>query len=449
MPVRSISVLALVAGCGGVLRSQDQDSYRVQLDALRRAAPARSTADEALFADAKVLDRAALIGAVLARNPDIESARQGWRAAIAVVPAATALDDPMLTYEVAPLSVVGDAPFGQRIELSQRLRFPGKRRLAGQLALADAEAARGDYEAMRLATAATASELFDDYYLADRSIEVNDHHRELVARMKQSAEAQYSVGHGAALDSLAAEVELGHLEHERVMLATARAAVVAQINGLLHRDPDQPLPSPPTELPLPAEPDPTADLEATAIADRPEAAAAHARARAGKAAIALARRAYYPDVELSASYDSMWDLPAHRWMIGVTIELPVQRGRRRAEVATAEARAAQADADVDRVGDDLRVEVTRARRALMEGFHVARLYDQRLLPAARDQVDAALAGYTGGKNDFSAVISAEKELRGIELESYRARAELWRRVTALERALGRRPGPEADRRGPR
>jgi outer membrane protein TolC len=67
------------------------------------------------------------------------------------------------------------------------------------------------------------------------------------------------------------------------------------------------------------------------------------------------------------------------------------------------------------------------------------LYDERLLPAARAQVDAALAGFTSGTNDFPAVVSAERGLRDIELAAYRARAEAWRRQAAIDRAVGRLP----------
>ena len=49
---------------------------------------------------------------------------------------------------------------------------------------------------------------------------------------------------------------------------------------------------------------------------------------------------------------------------------------------------------------------------------------ERLLPTARAQVDAALAGFTTGQNDFPAVIGAERGLRDIELAAFRAHDSL-------------------------
>ena len=59
---------------------------------------------------------------------------------------------------------------------------------------------------------------------------------------------------------------------------------------------------------------------------------------------------------------------------------------------------------------------------------------------ARDQVDAARAGFVASRNDFVAVVSAEKNLRSAELEYQVARATFDRRRAELDRALGRVPG---------
>jgi len=432
------ALLALAAGCAAT-----SSRYDTLLGDVRRDERAHAHADAAVaaLAAAPTLDRRALIAAVLAANREVEAMRQAWRAAVAEVPAAGAFDDPMLDYAIAPLSIASsDAPFGQRIELRQKLPFPGKRALAADAATADAEAMRGDYEATRLMVAELASQLYDDAYLNARGVEVNEHHRKLVEQMKKAAELRVASGRASTQDALQAEVELGHLEHERAMLDTERIAIDARLNGLLHRDPAAPLPPAPSELALPPEPPPLATLEQSAVATRPQRDAAEARLHAAEAGVAGARRAYYPDVELMGSYDSMWDLPEHRWMAGIGIEVPLQRGRRAAEVTAANARVAAAKANVERAVDEIRVEVVRAHRELVEALHVAKLYDDRLLPAARAEVDAALAGFTTGANDFPTVISAERELREIQLAAYRTHADAWKRQAALDRAVGRSAG---------
>ncbi len=427
-------------GCSAGVDRRRHDALWAEYRRESRASVAKRDAG-ALFAEAKELDRAALIEAVLARNPDVAAAREGLRAALAEIDQATALDDPMVSYEVAPLSVVGDAPFGQRAEIRQRLPWPGKRRLAGEAALAMAEAEAAEIEMVQLELAQMASEMFDDYYAVARGLAINEAHRVLMGEMKQSAEAQYIAGRAAQQDAIAAEVELAELERERLGLEAERDLVVARINGLLHRDPGAALPPAPTTLELAEAPDGSSeDLQALAVELRPQRGSSRARIRAARAEIAMARREYYPDFELMAGYDSMWDMPEHRWMVGVMVEIPLQRGKRRAAVEQAEAEAAQMTFEDESVVDTIRVEVDRAHRRVVEAKALVELNEKTLVPAARDQLDAARAGFTSAQNDFSAVVDAEENLRSAELELEMARAELSRRQAALSRTVGLVPG---------
>ncbi|HYU16529.1 MAG TPA: TolC family protein [Candidatus Acidoferrum sp.] len=431
----------LLAACGSANLDRRYDRMLAETGRARPLSAIAADDGRALFAGATTLERAAVVEAVLARNPDVEAARQAWRAALAGFPQAAALDDPMLSYSFAPLSIASDARFGQRVELGQMLPFPGKKRLAGEVALAEAEAARGSFEAVRLELALMASNLYDDLYVAARAIDVNRQHQELLAKLKKSAEAQYAAGRAPHQDPLQAEVELVHLERDRVVLETDRDVVIAQLNGLLHRRPEAPLPVPPAELPAPTPPPASAaELQDQALAARPELRAQTARIRGALAGIDAARREYEPDFQLMASYDWMWDTPEHRWMVGVGINVPLELGRRRAAVEQAESRSLATRSENEKLRDQIRVDVASAALRAREGARLVEIVEKRLLPAARDQVDASIAGFVAGQNAFLAVIEAEKNLREVELMRHSARADLDRRLAALDRALGRVPG---------
>ncbi|MBA2541329.1 MAG: TolC family protein, partial [Deltaproteobacteria bacterium] len=89
---------------------------------------------------------------------------------------------------------------------------------------------------------------------------------------------------------------------------------------------------------------------------------------------------------------------------------------------------------------EVRVEVRVAIERLAEARAVLTLYEQRMLPAVRAQVDAALAGFITDRNEFQAVIAAERGLRRVTLEIERARADVYRRIAELDRSIGRIPG---------
>jgi outer membrane protein TolC len=392
---------------------------------------------------APVLDRAAYVQAVLRRNRSLESARQAWRAAIGRTRQQGVLDDPMVNVDIAPLSIGSStARFGWDAMISQHLPWPGKLALDESIARAEADAAKSDFEASRRELALTAALLFDDYFVDVRSIEINAHHVALMRSMQQAATAQYESGHGSAQDPLQAEFELTHMEHDTVILASQRDVTIAQMNELLHREPDAPLPPPPPELSVPPAPD-VSDarrLEAEAVDRRPDIAAARAHARAEQARATRSARESLPDFTVSTQYNSMWDMAEHRWMVGLGVNLPIWTGRRGGMVDEADAMRAPYEADAARMSDAARTQVAVALKRLEESGHVLHLMDQRLLPVARDEVDAARAAFTTSQAPFVAVVDAEKNLRGVELDRQMAVADFDRRRAELDRALGRIPG---------
>ncbi len=393
--------------------------------------------------DGPVLDRATYVRIVLHRNPSIESARQGWRGAVARVRQSGALEDPAVAFEVAPLSIGSSSTrLGYTAMVSQRLPWPGKLSLDEAIAQAEAEATRSDFEATQRDLALTAALLYDEYFVAVRSLEVNVQHVALMRDLKAGALAQFESGRASAQDPLQAEAELTHMEHDAVILASKRDIVIAQMNELLHREPGLPLPPPPKDLTVPEAPDSGSAMRMAddAVTRQPEIGSMRSHAHAEQARAERAGRESYPDLSVSTAYNSMWDTPEHRWMVGVSVNVPIQLGRRAAAVEEANAARARFDSEAARLTDKARTRVTVALKRLEEAAHVLHLYEKRLLPVARDQVDAARAGFIVSRNDFVAVIGAEKNLRSVELDYQMMRASFDERRAELDRALGRIPG---------
>lgn len=402
-------------------------------------APAEGYAQDLSGADG-ALDRESLIEAVLQRNPSLEAARHALTAASEREIQAGALDDPMLMVAVAPLSIGGSERFGARVEARQRLPFAGKRRARTDLARSMTAVGRHELDSLRRELALAASLLYDDYYLVERSLEITRDHIRLLEDMKASAEAQYIVGRAAQQDPLQAEVELTHLMHQEVSLEGDRREIVSRLNQLLRRRPGEELPPPPPDLKIEAIRIPEREhLQALAMEQRPELAGAAARLQAERAEAELARLDFYPDLELMASYDSMWMSTEHQVMAGVGVNLPVWREKRRAAVREAEAETARALSEIARIEDEIAGEVERAWIDVTEMHHILELYSDRLLPAARDQVEAAHSGFTSSRNSFVAVVEAERNLRTVELRYQEAVTTLIGSVARLERAAGFEP----------
>jgi outer membrane protein TolC len=404
-------------------------------------ASARSDDDDP-FARAPQLERETLVQAVLRRNPSLGAAREAWRAMLERYPQETSLDDPSAGFGVAPRSIGSSAVRdGYKGELAQRLPFPGKLSLRGEVALASAEAAGHDYEALRRRLAETASLLFDDYYLVARAIELNDSHVLLLGELREIAMARYAAGEAAQQDPLQAEVEHAHRLHDGAILRSEQRITAARIDALLHRRGEAPLPPPPARLDPPAiEPLEADALVERALRERPELRAADARVRSRRSGVALARREFLPDVTLVGAWEGLMQESQLRPVVGLSIDLPIRIARRRAALAEAQAEHSRATSERAALEDEVRFEVTSAVLRVEESRHVLHLLDNRLLPAARDRVEAARAGFETGRNGFDALIGAERQLRDAELDREAAVADLSRRHAELQRAIGALPG---------
>lgn len=418
------------------------DDVRERVDAASGAADADTRA-AALFSDQAELEREALVAAVLARNPSLDAAREAWRAALAEFPQRTALADPMASYALAPLSIpglAGDVPFGQEAMLAQAFPFPGKLALRGAAALAEADAMRAELEEMRLMLALMASMLHAEYFANARELAVNDEHRALLEAIRGTLRARVEAGEESLQGPLGAELELTALERERVRLLAARDVLVARMNQLLHRRPTEPLPPAPSALPRTERDVATPDaLVDEALKNRPELAAAHARIKAAAAEVDMAKAEYWPDFSVNASYNSMFaDLP-HQFMVGATIDIPIQLGRRDAAVEQAESRRRRDDAELLARIDAVRVDVETERRRLLEALAVLATYDERTLPVAQAAADAAQAGVVTNRRSFLELLDAERALRSAKLERAQAIATVEVARARLDRAVGRAP----------
>ncbi|HEX6900599.1 MAG TPA: TolC family protein [Thermoanaerobaculia bacterium] len=410
--------------------------------------------DDDPFASQPRLDREALVRAVLERNPNLQAAREAWRAAAARPAQVRSLEDPTVSYGIAPLSIGSDVDFGQELEVSQMLPYPGKRRVRSAMAEAEAETAREQYRAARLELATAAALGFDDYYRVHRALEINAEHRRLLDELHEIATARYAAGLVPQQEPLQAEVEAAELMHRDVQLRAERTMVKARLNALLHRRPDAGLPPPPDSLPELPPLGVAGDLEDAAVAARPEIAARAAEIRAREAEVEMARLERKPDFGVMSSYNSMWTDKEHRFMVGASVSLPVRKERLEAARIEAEARLAQARNELAGMEDEIRSQVRESVARITEALHLLELYESRLLPASRDQIRAGRAGYVTGQSEFLSVLEAERTLRRVELGHQEALAALYQRRAELERALGRLPGgltvPESpDEGGPR
>jgi outer membrane protein, heavy metal efflux system len=452
----SLVALGLVLRAPPDLRAQSPTApARRDLPLIRLKVRAACPADQTPLAGLAELTAEATVEQVLARSPTFAQMVAAWQAAEARYPQVTSLDDPMFNRIMAPGSAFSNhVDFAYRLELSQKLPWPGKRQLRGQNARALAAAAGCEVEDVRLRLIESARRAFFDYYLVFRALEVNDETVRRLGEFKHAAEALYRTPPTgrkiSQQDILQADVEIGRQQERRLTLGRMLEVAVARINTLMHLPPDGPLPPPPRQFRAGEELPDVQALRAGALARRPDLHAASARVAAEEAALALAMKEFYPDFDAMLAYDGFWQSPQRSfdWQVGVRMNLPVRRHRLNAAVAEAQARIAQRRAEWDRLSDQARFEVQQAHAKVHESAGVVQLYEGKLLRDADLNVQAARKSYETGLVPAVSVIEAERTRLALRDRYYEAVADYFRRLATLERAAGGSLAPWPPNGGP-
>lgn len=412
------------------------------VDAASEAIPVRAAqevkTDPPQKADELSVD--GLVADVLARNPNLSQMVAAWQAASARYPQVRSLDDPMLTGMFAPSSFGSNTvESGYRIEVSQKIPFPGKLRLRGEGALAAADAAQNDIEDMRVQLIEAAKLAFYEYYLVGRANTVNEEGLRLLGEFKQSAESRYKTGLAPQQDVLQAEVEIGRQRERAVILDRMRKVAIARINTLRSAPPDEPLAAPPQSLKIVPGLPAVASLRGFAVSQRPDLRAIQDRIAVEENALKLALREYYPDVDLAAAYDTIMGNGAQRDLapqVGVRMNLPVRIAKRNGAIAEAQAKITQRHAEYASRVNQVQFQVQEAYEQLLESERVLALYEKTILPAARENVKAAQSAYVTGKTPFLSLIEAQRNLVNLRDRNYEATADYFRRFATLERVIG-------------
>jgi outer membrane protein TolC len=397
------------------------------------AVPARAQAPDTLRLDA-VLD------AVYADNPTLAAARLDARALARRGDQVGALPDPTASVMVAPYPILtarGTQRSQWRVE--QMVPWPGTLGLRRDAADAVAEAARLSADQAALDLARDATRAYADLVRAQEAADVVRAFQARLGAFAEAAAVRYEVGRGPQGAILQVQLERQRLDERLIELDRQRDAAVQTLARVL----DRPgltvgrVVTPPAALPD------ADDLDALALDLRPEVAAAQARIDQAEIDVALAERAYYPDLGFGVVYTDVAAADAPPTATGrdalglmASVRIPLGRDRLRAGVEEARLRQRAAEVRLEATRTAIQTDLADALSDARRAAEAVALYRDTLLPLSLTTVESALAGYTTGAVDFLAFLDAERARFQIQLGLVDARARLLDASADLARAVG-------------
>jgi len=431
-------IFFLLAGVPAPSQAQEPDQEQSTQRELAPARPASQVPDQDVLTLQHVLQVAR------ENSPRVRASMERIGAARAREPGAGVLPDPTLQVGVMNLALPefsASMPASMAPVFGATQRFPvgGKLGLAEEMARQSTEmdVAASEETWWEVRTQVTAA--FYLIYQADRQLEVLEETRGLLQEFQSIAESMYAAGRGRQADVLRANVEVARMEAEIERMAAMRTGTAAQLNALLHRPSETPVPGP-VLAPLPATIPGHATLVQSAEEHRPALAELRAELNRAGTRRQLADREIWPDFTLGLQYGFGRMDGDYKGMGGASVgfSIPIHAGKRQLK-ARDEARAMEStvEARLDETRASIDAQIRQTLADLDQAGTLLRLYADEILPQARVTVESSLSSYRVGAVDFLTLVDAQMALNRFEGEYFALIASYGTAIARLEMTIGR------------
>lgn len=370
-------------------------------------------------------------------EPQVRAAYFDWASSVEGITVARSLPDPQLTFQMDIENIVSSVMPG----LMQEFPGPGKLRVRGDVASADSRARYFVFENTVLQTADAVKEAYYQIWFLDEKIRVDRRLLQLLTDAEQVARAQNAAGRVTLQDVYDAQIAVDRMRTDTANLEDSRRPLIAQFKAALGMTPDQPDPL------LPGHFEPTVvdlspeQLLATAFARNPQLKAMAAEVNMAEASLELAYKAKVPDFYLGLMADAKMAPVLYRPLAGMS--LPIWRDKISAEIAAAQAgkRGAQAQLTAAQIA----VAVAFAEKSFDYRLALRNLalFNNLVIPKARQSLETARAGYQAGMVDYSHLIAVEQAPLNYELLEVEARQQRELALTDLSLLIAGLPPKDA------
>jgi cobalt-zinc-cadmium efflux system outer membrane protein len=385
----------------------------------------------------------------LTRNQKLAAFEAHAQALDAIPSQAGALPD--MQFGISALNLPTDTfdfdqdPMSQlQLSLSQSIPFPGKRSLKRQAAEIEAVAAGKRLNDEQLQVAAQVRVAWWELMYLTKAIGIVEQNRGLMRDFVEIAQTKYKVGKGLQQDVLLAQLELSRLLDRLLPLQGMRSAAQADLNALLNLRADQKvdLPASPSNTTLPDLP-PEAQLLQLAVEIRPLLHVARDRTEASRTRMDLAKKNYYPDLQVGAGYgfrDGEDPIRGERPDLAslmIRINVPIYFKSKQSKAL--EQRSSEYFESKFVLNETVRsVQASIARNYAR--YHATRgqvsLFGTAIIPQAQQTVSAMLSGYQVSQVDFLNVLNAQITLYNAQISYWEAMSNAKRSLANLAASVG-------------
>ena len=379
-----------------------------------------------------------LIDEALKNNPEILASKSRETAAKFRIPQAKSLPDPMVMFGYMNDGTRDLYTFGNEMasdsqwmfSASQMFPFPGKLSLKSEMAQKDAEGQQAFSDSIRLKTIANVKELYYDLFLAYKSIDLTKESSALFSRIEDAALARYSTGMAPQQEVIMAQTEKYMLLETEEMLKQKIQSIEAMLNSVIGKDVYSPLGMPSETSHTLYSHDMNKLLKA-AYENSPWIKAKDRMAAGVEVKVQMAKKEYYPDFTINASYYAKGPDFPDMWSLTTAINIPIfYKTKQKQAVSEAEASLSEARYELNATKLMFSSGIKDNYSMLKTSEKLMDLYKNGLVSKTYQDFELALAGYVTGKIEAITVITRLKSLIDYELL-------YWKQFVEREKAIAR------------
>lgn len=372
----------------------------------------------------------ALLRDAYANNPQLKAAHERWTAALERVPQVKALPDPTLSYGY----------FVERMNTRQIFRveqmFPGwgQRGLRSDVAN---DAAQVAADALEIVAADIRRDLLQavaNWILARESAGLVDENLDRVTQLEEVALQRYRAGDASQADVLRLQMEAETLKVDRQQWQERQVALRAAINSIRGRDFSYPMPEIDSlpDIGTMALDNASSDL---AIRQNPDMRQEQSRIRQAQRSQELAGITRRPDIMLGVELMDNRGTAPDEVMAMVGVNIPLWQSRYRAERREAAANLRAVEQDYQARYYRIQADVQMARFELQDAQRRVELFEESLIPRARQALAILETDYRTGRSGFLDLLDAQRALLDLDLALLQAKSDSfirkvqWQRLT--------------------
>ncbi len=387
-----------------------------------------------------------LIDEAIENNPDLQSAQNNWQAAMAKIPQAGALPDPVISLNLLNMPVSTfvfdqEAMTQKQVAFTQKFPFPGKLGIKENIAEANAAVEESKHRELRNQLVKNVKTTYFDLFFIDKSIETVNRNLDILKEFVRIAETKYSVGNGLQQDVLRAQVELSKMMDRLINLQKKRDAVEARLNMFLNRPASNALGKTETLVFKTFEYE-FDSLKTKADLNRPLLQAWQAMIRQRKDQVRLAKKQYFPDFGLTLAYSQRDALQngaggADFFTAKLNVQVPLyfwRKQRKQVEESKFNQISVQ-DKYLD-IRNQVYAGLDAVFNAVQQNERLINLFETGIIPQASQSLNSAIAGYQTDKVDFLTLLTNQLNLFNFELDYYRVLMDHHKGAAEIEALTG-------------